>query len=76
MNDIENIKQIISDNIFYDYDFDEVFERDAVNYHVMTCEHTEILGQFMDFTAINVEQLKECLISGYLSMNRSKFINR
>lgn len=39
----------------------------------MTSEHTEILGQFIDFTAMDIEQLKECLISGYLSMDRSKF---
>ena len=39
----------------------------------MTSEHTEILGQFLDFTAMDIKQLKECLVSGYLSMDRSKF---
>lgn len=73
---VENIKQMISNNIFYEYDSDEVFERNAVDFHAMTSDHTEILGQFLDFTAMNVEQLKECLISGYLSMNRAKFINK
>lgn len=76
MNNIENIKQVITNNIFYDYNLDEILERDAVNFHAMTSEHAEILGQFIDFTAMDVEQLKECLISGYLSMDRSKFINK
>lgn len=76
MNNIENIKQMIFNNIFYDYNPDEVFERNAVDFHAMTSDHTEILGQFIDFTAMDVEQLKECLISGYLSMNRSKFISK
>ena len=76
MNDIENIKQMISNNIFYDYNPNEVFERNAVDFHAMTSDHTEILGQFIDFTAMDVEQLKECLISGYLSMDRSKFISK
>lgn len=72
----ENIKQMISDNIFYDYDSDEIFERNAVDFHAMTSDHTEVLGQFIDFTAMDVEQLKECLISGYLSMDRTKFIKK
>lgn len=76
MNNIENIKQMISNNIFYDYNPDEAFERNAVDFHAMTSDHTEILGQFIDFTAMDTEQLKECLVSGYLSMDRSKFINR
>ena len=67
---------MISNNIFYDYNQDEAFERNAVDFHAMTSDHTEILGQFIDFTAMDVEQLKECLISGYLSMDRSKFINK
>ena len=67
---------MISNNIFYDYNQNEVFERNAVDFHAMTSDHTEILGQFIDFTAMDVEQLKECLISGYLSMDRSKFISK
>lgn len=55
MNNIENIKQVITNNIFYDYNLDEILERDAVNFHAMTSEHTEILGQFIDFTAMDVE---------------------
>ena len=70
---IRDIKQTISDNIFHDNNPEEVWDRNAVEYHAMTGEHTEILGQFLDFTAMNVEQLKECLVSGYLSMDRSKF---
>ena len=68
-----DIKKIISDNIFHDYNPEEVWCRNPVDYHAMTGEHTEILGQFLDYTAMNVEQLKECLVSGYLSMDRSKF---
>ena len=61
-----DIKQELLKDIFYDYDSDEVYERNAVDYHAMTGEHTEVLGQFLDKTALNVEQLKECLIFGYL----------
>ena len=68
-----DIKKTISDNIFHDYDSEEVWRRNSVEYHAMTGEHTEILGQFLDYTAMDVEQLKESLVSGYLSMDRSKF---
>ena len=68
-----DLKKTISDNIFHDYDSEEVFCRNSVDYHAMTGEHVEILGQFLDYTAMDVKQLKECLVSGYLSMDRSKF---
>ena len=75
-NSNKNIKQMISDSIFHGHDSGKVFEeRNAVDYHAMTSEHTEILGQFIDYTAMDVEQLKECLISGYLAMDRIKFID-
>ena len=45
-------------------------------FHNMTKDHTEILGQFLDFTAMSIEQLKECLLSGYIHMDRAKFISR
>ena len=70
---INEVKQNISENIFYDYNSEDVWARNSVEYHAMTGQHTEILGQFLDFTAMDVEQLKECLVSGYLSMDRSKF---
>lgn len=73
---VQNIKQMIHDSIFYEYNSDEIFERNAVDFHAMTSEHTEILGQFLDFIAMDAEQLKECLISGYLSMDRTKFIKQ
>lgn len=63
---INKVKQNVSENIFYDYNSDEVWERNVVEYHVMTGEHTEILGQFLDYTAMDVEQLKECLVNGYI----------
>lgn len=68
MNIIKRIIKAVSDDIFYDYNIDKVIERDAVDFHAMTGEHTEVLGQFIDYTAMDAEQLKECLISGYLSM--------
>ena len=70
---INQVKQNVSENIFYDYNSEDVLERNAIEYHAMTGEHTEILGQFLDYTAMDVEQLKECLVSGYLNMDRSKF---
>ena len=70
---INEVKQNVSENIFYDYNSEDVLERNAIEYHAMTGEHTEILGQFLDYTAMDVEHLKECLVSGYLSMDRSKF---
>jgi len=70
----EYIKQVISENIFSAYMLDEVLKRNSVDFHAMTAEHTEVLGQFLDFSALSVEQLKECLVSGYLSMDWSKFI--
>ena len=44
-----DIKKTISDNIFHDYDSEEVWRRNSVECHAMTGEHTEILGQFLDF---------------------------
>ena len=51
-----NIKKTISENIFHDYNPEEVWCRNSVDYHAMTGEHTEILGQCLDFTARDVEQ--------------------
>lgn len=61
------VEQIIG-QIFHKYNSIEIYERDAVNYHAMTSEHTEILGQFLDYTGMDVEQLKKCLAKGYLQM--------
>lgn len=68
MDVFKTITERVSDDIFYEYDPNEVFERDAVNFHAMTSEHTEVLGQFLDYTAMDVEQLKKCLVNGFLSM--------
>ena len=70
------IKRQITVNIFHEYDADLVFNRNIEDFHNMTKAHTEILGQFLDFTAMNIEQLKECLISGYIHMDRNKFISK
>lgn len=59
-------KQMVMDSIFHKYELFEVFTRDATEYHAMTDEHTEILGQFIDYTGMNVEELKDCLVTGYL----------
>lgn len=64
--DINEIKKNVSENIFYEYNSEEVGERNACEYHAMTGEHTEVLGQFLDSTGMDVEQLKECLINGYI----------
>lgn len=56
----------VKEKFFYKYDLDEVLNRNAVDFHMMTGEHTEVLGQFMDNTGMNVEQLKDCLIKGWL----------
>ena len=69
-----DLNKKFSDNIFKDYNPEDVLDRNAIEYHAMTGEHTEILGQFLDFTAMDTEQLKECLIAGYLNMNKSKLI--
>lgn len=42
-------------------------EIDSVNFHAMTHEDTEILGQFCDYTAAHGEILKEILLLGYLA---------
>ena len=70
------IKKKINYSIFHEYDSDLVFNKCIEDFHNMAKTHTEILGQFLDFTAMNVEQLKECLISGYIHMDRNKFINQ
>lgn len=61
----KELKQNVMDEIFHDYDT-EVFRRDAVDFHAMTGEHAEILGQFIDHTGMSVDELKDCLVTGYL----------
>ena len=56
--------------MFQEYDINEVESRDACEYHAMTSEHTEVLGQFLDYSGMDIEQLKKCLIAGYLSCIR------
>lgn len=70
-----DIKQELMKDFFYNYDLNEVCERDAVDYHAMTGEHTEVLGQFLDITAMNVNDLKDCLIMGYLNRIMNKVRN-
>lgn len=43
-------------------------EINSVDFHAMTCEDTEILGMFCDFTDIHGEKLKQLLIKGYMNV--------
>ena len=45
---------------------------DACERHVMTPEHTEILGQFLDTTALSPAQLKEFLMFSADSFSTDK----
>lgn len=45
---------------------------DACDRHAMTPEHTEILGQFLDTTALSPEQLKEFLMFSADSFSADK----
>lgn len=61
----KELKQNVMDEIFHDYGT-EIFRRDAIDYHNMSDEHIEILGQFMDHANMSVDDLKDCLVTGYL----------
>ena len=76
INEIMRVEQELIKDFFYDYVLDEVYERNTCEYHAMTGEHTEVLGQFMDKTAMNVEDLKECLIFEYISRMIAKRVNK
>lgn len=65
-SDTNYIVQKLESEIFQGYNVNEVESRDACEYHAMTAEHTEILGQFLDYSAMDVSQLKRCLTAGYL----------
>lgn len=57
---------MIYDTIFYSYDLDDIEKLNPAERHAMTVEHEEILGQFLDFTGMDVKQLKNILVLGYL----------
>lgn len=61
----------IMNNIFTEYNYYEVIHQDACEMHNMTGEHTEILGQFLDFAAMTPEQLKNILVAGYMTISKS-----
>lgn len=61
----------IMNNIFKEYNYYEVIHQDACEMHNMTGEHTEILGQFLDFAAMTPEQLKNILVAGYMTISKS-----
>ena len=60
----------LKDSIFRPYNKERAFKRNAVEYHAMTGGHTEILGQFIDYTAIDEEELKDILIRGYIDRTK------
>lgn len=64
---LQDYKQL-KDDIFYRYDSNEIFGRDAVEFHAMSYDHTEVLGQFIDRTGMNAEQLKDCLVRGWCNI--------
>lgn len=56
----------LESEIFEPYDINEIEQSDRCDFHAMTSEHTEVLGQFLDYTAKTPEELKRCLLLGYL----------
>lgn len=59
-----SLKRELMEQIFYDHDCD-LDENPAIN-HAMTVEHEEVLGQFLDFTGIDPDELKIVLVEGYI----------
>lgn len=68
VNNENNLMLTLSDNFFNAYDPQNDYDRDATKYHIMEGRHAEILGEFLDCTALDAEKLKECLIRGWISM--------
>ena len=60
--------QQLKDAVFYEYDSDEIFGRDAVEFHAMSYDHVEVLGQFIDRTGMGVDELKDCLVKGWVRL--------
>lgn len=56
----------LESEIFKPYDIDKLEQGDRCNFHAMTSEHAEILGQFLDHSTMTPDELKRCLILGYL----------
>ena len=44
----------IAKNIFHEYDSNYIFDKCVEAFHNMTKDHTEILGQFLDFTDMKI----------------------
>lgn len=57
-------KSMLMEEIFYDYECN--LDENPAERHAMTVEHEEVLGQFLDFTGIDPEQLKNILVDGYI----------
>lgn len=69
---MERIVSLLKGSIFHPFDIDKALENNAVEFHCMDGEHTEVLGQFLDATGMSVDKLKDCLIYGYLELIRRK----
>ena len=59
-----SVKTMLMEEIFYDHECD--LDENPAERHAMTVEHEEVLGQFLDFTGIDPEQLKDVLVEGYV----------
>lgn len=59
-----SLKNKLIDEIFYDHECDT--DDHPEDFHAMTNEHEEVLGQFLDFTGISPEELKHVLVEGYM----------
>lgn len=60
-----SLKDKIMEEIFYDNEEIDI-DSNPSEYHAMTNEHEEVLGQFLDFTGIDPEELKHVLVEGYI----------
>ena len=69
---MDRIGSILKGGIFHPYDVEEALANNAVDFHAMDGEHTEVLGQFLDATGMGVNKLKDCLVYGYLELVRRK----
>ena len=67
-----SIYRDLLNSIFTDYKIN--IDQNPTENHVMTIEHEEILGQFLDYTGIDPEGLKEILVKWYVNMWNTKEI--
>ena len=61
-----SLKNELIKEIFYEDDYDLDLDENPSYKHAITNEHEEVLGQFLDFTGIDPEELKNVLVEGYI----------